>query len=544
MEGVTFALVVVIVLAVAFDYINGFHDTANAIATSVATRALSPRHAILMAASFNFIGAFAGTAVAKTIGSGLVDEATTTQSVVAAALIGAITWNLITWWKGLPSSSSHALIGGLLGATILAAGTGALKIDGLTGKVLVPMVVSPFLGFTIAFALMLAIYWIFRNAKRKPMARIFRRLQLLSAGYMAFSHGSNDAQKTMGIITLALFAAGGDPDERCAALGDRRVGYGDVARDGGRWLADHAHDGPARGRARAGPWVRGRDDGGHHPPRHGSPRDAGLDHARDLERHHGRRLRARAQGRALGCRPPDPARLGHHHPGRGHCRRAVVARPAHHRLRLSEETSMTFRLLPKDVRFFELFVADGENLHAAATRLHEMVSTYENIDEHVVEIQRLEKAGDEIDREINRRLEDAFITPFDREDIHELTVRLDDVVDGIQAVAETLVIYDIVKPTEEARELTRILAAQSVELLAALRKLDGLKDVDTHLVMVHDLEHEADGLSRAAIGRLFRDGTAPIDVIKWRDLYRELENAIDAAEDAAEAIERMFHKAT
>ncbi len=208
MEGVTFALVVVIVLAITFDYINGFHDTANAIATSVATRALSPRHAILMAASFNFIGAFAGTAVAKTIGSGLVEEASTTQTVVAAALVGAITWNLITWYKGLPSSSSHALIGGLLGATIIAAGLGALKGDGITAKVLVPMVVSPLLGFTIAFGLMLALYWIFRNAKRKPMARIFRRLQLLSAGYMAFSHGSNDAQKTMGIITLALFAAG------------------------------------------------------------------------------------------------------------------------------------------------------------------------------------------------------------------------------------------------------------------------------------------------------------------------------------------------
>jgi hypothetical protein len=205
---------------------------------------------------------------------------------------------------------------------------------------------------------------------------------------------------------------------------------------------------------------------------------------------------------------------------------------------------MTFRLLPKDVRFFELFVADGENLHAAATRLHQMVTTYENIDEHVVEIQRLEKAGDVIDRDINRRLEDAFITPFDREDIHELTVRLDDVVDGIQAVAETFVIYNIGQPTEEARGLTRILSEQSVELLAALRKLDGLKDMESHLEMVHDLEHEADGLSRAAIGRLFRDGTEALEVIKWRDLYRELENAIDAAEDAAEAIERMFHKAT
>jgi predicted phosphate transport protein (TIGR00153 family) len=205
---------------------------------------------------------------------------------------------------------------------------------------------------------------------------------------------------------------------------------------------------------------------------------------------------------------------------------------------------MTFRLLPKDVRFFELFVADGENLQAAAERLHQMVTTYENVDEHVVEIQRLEKAGDVIDREINRRLEDAFITPFDREDIHELTVRLDDVVDGIQAVAETFVIYDIRQPTQEARDLTRILSEQSVELLAALRKLDGLKDMESHLEMVHDLEHEADGLSRAAIGRLFRDGTEALEVIKWRDLYRELENAIDAAEDAGEAIERMFHKAT
>ena len=210
-DGALFALVVVVVLAVVFDYINGFHDTANAIATSVATRALHPRHAILMATFFNFVGAFAGTAVAKTIGAGLVDETTTTQAVVAAALIGAITWNLITWWFALPSSSSHALIGGLLGATIMAAGVGALKIDGIVNKVLFPMISSPLIGFTGAFLLMLAIYWIFQNAKRKPMARIFRRLQVISAGYMAFSHGSNDAQKTMGIITLALFAAGAIP---------------------------------------------------------------------------------------------------------------------------------------------------------------------------------------------------------------------------------------------------------------------------------------------------------------------------------------------
>ena len=195
-------------LAVAFDYINGFHDTANAIATSVATRALPPKYALLMAAAFNFIGAFAGTAVAKTIGAGLVDEQTTTQVVVAAALIGAITWNLITWYVGLPSSSSHALIGGLLGATIIAGGTGAVKWDGVVNKVLVPLFTSPLLGFAIALTLMVALMWIFKGFSRRPLAAVFRRLQIFSAGFMAFAHGSNDAQKTMGIITLALFSAG------------------------------------------------------------------------------------------------------------------------------------------------------------------------------------------------------------------------------------------------------------------------------------------------------------------------------------------------
>ena len=204
----TASLVVVLVLAVIFDYINGFHDTANAIATSVATRALRPQHAILMAAAFNFIGAFAGTAVAKTVGAGLVNEATTSQAIVVAALLGAIAWNLLTWRLGIPSSSSHALIGSLLGATILAAGMGAVKWTGVVGSVLVPLVSSPVLGFIGAFFLMIALSWIFRRARRRPVTRGFRRLQVLSAGYMAFAHGSNDAQKTMGIVTLALFSAG------------------------------------------------------------------------------------------------------------------------------------------------------------------------------------------------------------------------------------------------------------------------------------------------------------------------------------------------
>jgi len=208
LEGVTLSLVVVVALAVVFDYINGFHDSANAIATSVATRALSPRNAVLMAAAFNFIGAFAGTAVATTIGAGLVDVDTTTEAVVAAALLGAIGWNLLTWWFGIPSSSSHALIGGLLGATIVSAGVGALDVQGIVRSVIVPMFTSPVVGFLLGFLLMVLLARLFFRTRRRPMSRIFRRAQVFSAGYMAFAHGSNDAQKTMGIITLALFAAG------------------------------------------------------------------------------------------------------------------------------------------------------------------------------------------------------------------------------------------------------------------------------------------------------------------------------------------------
>jgi predicted phosphate transport protein (TIGR00153 family) len=204
---------------------------------------------------------------------------------------------------------------------------------------------------------------------------------------------------------------------------------------------------------------------------------------------------------------------------------------------------MSFRLLPKDPKFFELFIADGDNLEAATRALNEMVEQYDRLDERIAGIQALEKAGDEIDREVTRKLEDAFVTPFDREDIHELVSRLDDVVDGVQAIAETFVIYGVAAPTPEARRLAAILDEQGKELAQALRKLDGLKDLERHFEAIHELENEADGLSRAAVAKLFRDDLPPIDVIKWRDLYNYLEEAIDAAEDAAEAMERMYHKA-
>ena len=208
LENLTLLLIVVLALAVAFDYINGFHDTANAIATSVSTRALRPDQAILLSATANFVGALTGTAVAKTIGAGLVDATDTNQVVVAAALLGAIAWNLLTWRLGIPSSSSHALIGGLLGATLAAAGPGAIIVGGVIGNVLVPLFSSPVLGILIGFLFMVVLLNVFSRASPRLINERFRRLQVLSAAYMAFSHGSNDAQKTMGIMTLALVSAG------------------------------------------------------------------------------------------------------------------------------------------------------------------------------------------------------------------------------------------------------------------------------------------------------------------------------------------------
>jgi uncharacterized protein len=200
------------------------------------------------------------------------------------------------------------------------------------------------------------------------------------------------------------------------------------------------------------------------------------------------------------------------------------------------------RLIPKDIKFLDLFVASGDNLAAAAGRLSELVRSFDRLDERIAEIQALEKEGDAIDRRINDRLEQAFVAPFDREDIHELTVRIDDVVDYVQAVGEALLIYDVHAPTDESRALAGILAEQATELAAALQKLERMKGLGDHLARIHELEHNADGISRAAIGRLFRERHDPLDVIKWREIYLQLENAIDAAEDAAEAIERMVHK--
>lgn len=214
----------VILVALIFEYINGFHDTANSIATTVSTKVLTPTKAILLAATTNLIGALMGNAVAKTVSSGLVDIQYVTSATLVCALLGGIVWNLLTWWRGLPSSSSHALIGGLCGATLASAHNNWNSIfwmknvsgnwlqgEGIFYKVVVPMITSPMLGLILGFLLMAILYFflkkVFKVYKHPYVQKIFGKLQLVSSAYMGFAHGSNDAQKIMGIIALSLLAA-------------------------------------------------------------------------------------------------------------------------------------------------------------------------------------------------------------------------------------------------------------------------------------------------------------------------------------------------
>jgi inorganic phosphate transporter, PiT family len=202
------AVAALILIALVFDYINGFHDAANSIATVVSTRVLSPGKAVIWAAFFNFVAAFTfGTAVARTVGAGMIDIDVVSFAVIFGGLAGAIIWDLVTWYFGLPTSSSHALIGGYAGAAVAKAGFGALVPAGWT-KTILFIFLSPIIGLTLGFGLMIAILWLFRWTPPSRVDRTFRRLQLLSAAFFSLNHGANDAQKTMGIITGVLFAAG------------------------------------------------------------------------------------------------------------------------------------------------------------------------------------------------------------------------------------------------------------------------------------------------------------------------------------------------
>jgi PiT family inorganic phosphate transporter len=202
-------LIVVVAIALAFDFTNGFHDTANAVATSVSTRALSPRTAVLIAAVMNFVGAFSSTKVAQTVGGGLINTTPgfVNTRVLLAALAGAIGWNMLTWRLGLPSSSSHALVGGLIGAALARGGPDPVDWSSVWNKVVWPGFASPVIGFVLAGLLMVMILWAFRRVRPTPLNRGFRLLQVGSGSFLAFAHGTNDAQKTMGVIALALYAA-------------------------------------------------------------------------------------------------------------------------------------------------------------------------------------------------------------------------------------------------------------------------------------------------------------------------------------------------
>ena len=198
----------VVLLAIAFDYINGFHDTANAIATSVSTRAIAPKTAVIMAATLNFLGAMISTGVAKTIGGDIVTSPDMINGeIIVAALVGAIFWNLLTWWYGIPSSSSHALIGGIIGAVMISVGSDALHVGGI-GKIFISLVASPILALILGYIVMKVLLFLFGRFSPIVLNDRFRNMQLISAALMSFSHGSNDAQKAMGIITLTLVASG------------------------------------------------------------------------------------------------------------------------------------------------------------------------------------------------------------------------------------------------------------------------------------------------------------------------------------------------
>ncbi len=324
-------------VALAFDFINGFHDSANSIATVVSTRVLSPGKAVVWAAFFNFAAAFAfGTAVAKTIGSGMIvrtlhtpggEVAVVTYAVIFSGLFGAIVWDLLTWYWGLPTSSSHALIGGYAGAAIARAGLGVILWSGWT-KTLVFIVLSPAIGMAAGLTLMVGIYWVMRRVPPGRVDHWFRKLQLVSAGFFSLTHGANDAQKTMGIIAGVLLTAGYIKTFYIPFWVEMSRLRGDLPGDPVRRVADYPHDGLAHHEAPAGQRVRGRDRGRRrrrfrHPLRH-----PGQHHPRHHGRHRRRGRHSAVVGRAVGRRRPDHLGVAAHYPGRGRHRRGHVPPPS------------------------------------------------------------------------------------------------------------------------------------------------------------------------------------------------------------------------
>jgi hypothetical protein len=306
-------VVVIVLVALVFDFINGFHDAANSIATVVSTRVLTPLQAVVWAAFFNFVAAFGfGVNVARTVGKGVVEANVVDQWVILAALVGAIAWDLITWYWGLPTSSSHALIGGFAGAAVAKAGVGSLIAAGLI-KIGVFMILAPLLGLVIGFLMMFSTVWTFRRATPGRVDWLFRRAQLVSAAAYSLGHGTNDAQKTMGIIAVLGDHGGARVHQPGHAV--RRVAH----------RQDHGH---ADHQAAPGRRVLRRDRGGHVADRHRGGRHPGQHHPHDHGRDHGRGLAPALLRRSLGCGRPHHVGVDLHDPGRGDHRRGELADPA------------------------------------------------------------------------------------------------------------------------------------------------------------------------------------------------------------------------
>ncbi len=317
MDSNFLAVAALILVALLFDYINGFHDAANSIATVVSTRVLTPGKAVIWAAFFNFVAAFTfGTAVAKTVGSGLVDISIVTFAVIFAGLMGAIIWDLITWYYGLPTSSSHALIGGYAGAAITKAGWGAILLSGWT-KTLIFIVLAPLIGMSLGFLLMVAIMWTFSRTSPGRVDHWFRRLQLLSAAAYSLGHGGNDAQKTMGIIAGALFAGGYIPEFRIdlwvVLAAHAAIALGTLS---GGWRIIHTM-GSQDHEAAAGRRIRRRNRRGDLAVHRDPSRRAGQHHAHHHRRDHRRRLDQAAVGGEVGRRRPDCVGVDPDDPGVG-----------------------------------------------------------------------------------------------------------------------------------------------------------------------------------------------------------------------------------
>ncbi len=297
----TLSILLLILLSLVFDFLNGFHDSANSIATVVSTRVLTPRWAVVWAAFFNFIAfLFFGLHVANTIGKGIIDIAIVDKAVIFATLIGACSWDVITWYLGLPTSSSHALIGGMIGAALVKVGSQALVWNGIT-KTVVFIFVSPILGLVLGTVLGTAVYWVCRNTTPRKVDHLFRKGQLLSAALYSMGHGGNDAQKTMGIITSLLFSAGVLTGEvQGTSVRGAPVPRRDRVRHHVRRLADRQDDGPEGGQTEAGGRLCRRIQCGADPGDLFRLRHPGQHHAHDHRGDHGRGVDSPAQCRPLG----------------------------------------------------------------------------------------------------------------------------------------------------------------------------------------------------------------------------------------------------